>query len=252
MNTAEKFWVGTSWKMNKLLAEAEHFARALCQAPTPPDARLQRFIIPPFTALARVCELTRDVEVLVGAQNMCWAEQGAFTGEISPLMVRDCGATLVELGHSERRQLFGETDKTVNMKVRAALDHGLIPLICVGETAEEKAFEVGAETVVRQTRIALHGVSDEELQRVLVAYEPVWAIGEHGTPAEPDYVDWIHQQIAAALPVPVLYGGSVNETNSLDFAALDSVAGLFIGRSAWNVEGYLRIVDGVSRVRFGV
>ncbi|MDQ2694799.1 MAG: triose-phosphate isomerase [Pseudomonadota bacterium] len=250
MNTAERFWIGTSWKMNKTLAEATDYARALKQSRLFQDQRLQGFIIPPFTALAAVCREVGDFPVVVGAQNMCWADRGAFTGEVSPVMIKDCGATLVELGHSERRQMFGETDETVNRKVRAALAHGLVPLICVGETAAEKGFGAAAETVVRQTRIALHGVEGGDLKRVLVAYEPVWAIGEHGTPATPDYADWIHQKISAALPVPVLYGGSVDETNSLAFAELPSVAGLFIGRSAWSVDGYLRIVEKVTRVRF--
>lgn len=251
MNTAEKFWIGTSWKMNKTLAEAEAYARALKQSRLFQDQRIQGFVIPPFTALTTVCRELGDFPVVVGAQNMCWAERGAFTGEISPVMIKDCGVTLVELGHSERRQMFNETDETVNRKVKAALAHGLVPLICVGETAREKELGVAAETVVRQTKIALHGVEGEALKRVLVAYEPVWAIGEQGTPATPDYADWIHQKISTELPVPVLYGGSVDETNSLAFAELPSVAGLFIGRSAWNVEGYLRIVEKVTRARFG-
>lgn len=250
MITTERFWVGTSWKMNKTLAEAEAYVRALKQAELLRDTRIQGFVIPPFTALATVCQEVADFPVLVGAQNMCWADRGAFTGEVSPVMIKDCGGGLVELGHSERRQMFGETDEAVNRKVKAALAHGLIPLICVGETAEEKTFGVGAETVVRQTKIALHGVDGEALKRVLVAYEPVWAIGEHGTPATPDYADWIHREIIAALPVPVLYGGSVDETNSLAFAELPSVAGLFIGRAAWNAQGYLRIVEKVIQARF--
>lgn len=248
----QTFWIGTSWKMNKTLGEAEAYTAALRRAGVLGDRRIQPFMIPPFTALATVCRALADTPVLVGAQNMGWADRGAFTGEVSPVMVKDCGARLVELGHSERRRLFGETDETVNRKVKAALAHGLRPLICVGETAQEKDWGVAVETVVRQVKIALSGLDEAALEQVLIAYEPVWAIGEHGSPATPDYAQWIHRRIAEALPgpVPVLYGGSVDEDNSAAFAALPEVAGLFIGRSAWNVEGYLRIVHKVIAARF--
>lgn len=252
------FWVGTSWKMNKTLAEAGAFANALRQSTLPGDPRLQSFVIPPFTALATVCRELEGQPVLVGAQNMHWADAGAFTGEVSPVMVRDCGVELVELGHSERREHFNETDAAVNRKVKAALAHGLRPLVCVGETAEEKRLGVAEETLVRQVKIAFHDVPQEDLGRVLIAYEPVWAIGEQGSPASPEYARRIHRRLGQALPpapdgepVPVLYGGSVNEDNCAAFAALPEVAGLFIGRSAWDVRGYLRIVGKVLRARFG-
>ncbi|MFW3614961.1 triose-phosphate isomerase [Billgrantia antri] len=252
------FWVGTSWKMNKTLGEAAHYAQALRGDDRFRDGRLQGFVIPPFTALHHVCQTLIDEPVMVGAQNMHWAERGAFTGEISPLMVKDCGATIVELGHSERREYFNESDAAINLKVKAALAHGLHPLICVGETAEEKCLGVAADTVIRQCRIALSDVGEEDLDKILIAYEPVWAIGEHGTPATADDAGWIHRRIHEALPttpqgttIPVLYGGSVNLDNCADFAALPEVAGLFIGRSAWQPEGLLAIAERVVTARFG-
>src|ERR1700760_764265 len=137
-DTAKTFWVGTSWKMNKTLAEAREFALALAAADSVADPRIQRFVIPPFTAIREVKQILAETSVKVGAQNMHWAEGGAWTGEISPLMLKDCGMDLVELGHSERREHFGETDATVGLKVEAAVRHGLTPLICIGETLADR------------------------------------------------------------------------------------------------------------------
>ncbi|UYG07228.1 triose-phosphate isomerase [Halomonas sp. M4R1S46] len=250
------FWVGTSWKMNKTLGEAANYCAALQDAELLRDPQLQGFVIPPFTALSEVCRALADTSVMVGAQNMHWADSGAYTGEVSPPMVRDCGADIVELGHSERREYYNETDTAINRKVKAALAQGLRPLICVGETAEEKALGVAADTVIRQCRIALSGVPDEAMDRVLIAYEPVWAIGEHGTPATAEDAGWMHRRIREALPTtsqgtpqPVLYGGSVNLANCAELAALPEVAGLFIGRSAWQPEGLLGITERVLEVR---
>ena len=138
------FWIGTSWKMNKTLAEAMTFADGLRATPAP--AGIQRFVIPPFTACRQVAEALSETDVKVGAQNMHWDDAGAWTGEISPVMLTDCGLDIVELGHSERREHFGETDRTVGLKTAAAIRHGLIPLICIGETLAER--EAGRATQV--------------------------------------------------------------------------------------------------------
>jgi L-erythrulose 1-phosphate isomerase len=255
-NTA--FWIGTSWKMNKNLGEAAHYAAQIAQAGIFQDPRLQGFVIPPFTALAQVCRDLADSPVKVGAQNMHWAESGAFTGEISPGMVADCGATIVELGHSERREYFAENDIDLNRKVHAALNKGLTPLLCVGETSEEKALGAAVETVVRQCRMALAGVDRHGLDRVLIAYEPVWAIGENGVPASAEYAARMHRQIRQALPtnsrgelLTVLYGGSVNADNCEELAALEDIGGLFIGRSAWQAKGLMDIATRALGARFG-
>ncbi len=137
MGTAD-FWIGTSWKMNKTLPEALEFANALAAADSGADARIQRFVVPPFTATRQVKEVLAGTSVKVGAQNMHWEDAGAWTGEISAPMLTDCGLDLVELGHSERRAHFGETDETVGLKVESAVRHRLIPLICIGETREQR------------------------------------------------------------------------------------------------------------------
>src|SRR5689334_10695368 len=232
------FWIGTSWKMNKTLAEAKRFAEVLAQADSARDPRIQRFVIPPFTAVRQVKEMLAATSVKVGAQNMHWVDQGAWTGEISPLMLKDCGLDLVELGHSERRQHFGETDDTVGLKTAAAVRHGLIPLICVGESLAERESGRTGEVLSRQVRRALQFLEADAVSAlILFAYEPVWAIGEKGKPATSSYADRQHALIKDAarevLPsIPkVLYGGSVTAGNCAELVAQPHVDGLFIGRS---------------------
>jgi triosephosphate isomerase len=242
-------WIGTSWKMNKTLAEALAFARALEAFAPQVDPRIQPFVIPPFTAVREVKRALSATRVKVGAQTMHWADAGAWTGEISPLMLVDCGLDLVELGHSERREHFGETDETVGLKVEAAVRHGLVPLVCVGETRAERDAGTADAVLERQTRLALQRLSPEQRRApVLIAYEPVWAIGEHGIPASPDYADGrqalIRDAAAAVLGTapPILYGGSVNPGNVTELLLQPHVDGLFIGRSAWSPEGYTGIL----------
>ena len=156
-----EFWIGTSWKMNKTLAEAEAFARALAEADAARDPRIQRFVIPPFTAVREVGALLSETSVKVGAQNMHWADEGAWTGEISAPMLVDCGLDIVELGHSERRAHFGETDETVGLKTEAAVRHGLIPLICIGETLADREGGRAREVLDAQVRGALSGAGGQ-------------------------------------------------------------------------------------------
>jgi triosephosphate isomerase len=246
-------WIGTGWKMNFLLAEAGAYLSVLREYfKKNPENSTTVFLVPPFTVLRNVCELAEGHPILVGAQNMHWQDRGAYTGEISPAMIKDCGADLVELGHSERRSMFGETDFTVNKKVHAALTYGLKPLICVGESAPEKEFGASLESVLRQVKIALHGVSKEHLGEVIIAYEPVWAIGEGSTPAEPGYANLIHAAIrkslaqsydqATAERVPVLYGGSVNLENASKLISESEIDGLFVGRTAWKADGLIELI----------
>lgn len=242
-------WIGTSWKMNKTLAQARLFAEGLITAAPAVDGRIQRFVIPPFTAVREVKAMLAATPVKVGAQNMHWADEGAWTGEISPVMLRDCGLDLVELGHSERRAHFGETDETVGRKVEAAVRHGLTPLICFGETLTEKETGRAQDVLAAQVRGALGALTGEQRQApVLLAYEPVWAIGVNGIPATADYADTRQAEIIAVAGdmlgrrVPCLYGGSVNPENCAELIACPHVDGLFIGRSAWDVEDYLNIL----------
>lgn len=247
-------WLGTGWKMNKILEEAEPYLQEVLEYLRQGDdiaARL--FMVPPFTLLRWACRATEGTPLLVGAQNMHWEESGAFTGEVSPPMIRDCGAYLVELGHSERRAMFGETDFTVNRKVHAALKNGLRPLVCVGETATEKQCGVARDSVVRQVRIALHGVPGDQVKKVVFAYEPVWAIGDGGTPATPSYANHIHATIRQAVGdlyggetadgSSVIYGGSVNRENAESLIAEPDIDGLFVGRAAWEARGFIGLIE---------
>ncbi|MEM9577622.1 MAG: triose-phosphate isomerase [Pseudomonadota bacterium] len=242
-------WVGTSWKMNKTLAEAEVFAQGLLRAEADRDPSIQRFVIPPFTTARQVKALLSDASVLVGAQNLHWQDHGAWTGEVSAPMLVDCGLDLVEIGHSERRAHFGETDETVGLKVEAAVRHGLIPLICVGETMAERDAGQAQKRLEMQVRRALACLSaSQKGHRILFAYEPVWAIGEGGQPASPDYAEARQAEIIAVASdilghrTPCLYGGSVNAGNCAALIRRSNIDGLFIGRSAWNVAGYLDIL----------
>jgi L-erythrulose 1-phosphate isomerase len=249
---ARKFpWIGTSWKMNKTRTEAVQFAEALVASPLAQTKACQPFVIPPFPYIAEVAQILTQTKVKVGAQNMHWHDAGAWTGEVSPLMVKDCGATLVELGHSERRTYFGETDETVALKVQAALKHGLIALVCIGDTKTE--FDAGqtALALERQVRGLLKYVSDNPSGRIIIAYEPVWSIGEGGIPASPEFANEQHIKIAALVKsisgntLPILYGGSVNPQNCVALANQSHIDGLFIGRAAWNVISYTEIINSV-------
>ncbi|TGQ37317.1 triose-phosphate isomerase [Mesorhizobium sp. M00.F.Ca.ET.216.01.1.1] len=247
------YWVGTSWKMNKTLAEALQFADTLAAFVPGFDPAIHPFVIPPFTAVREVKAALTATRVKVGAQNMHWADAGAWTGEVSPLMLKDCGLDLIELGHSERREHFGETDTTVGLKTAAAVRHGFVPLICVGETLAEREAGRADEILTAQVLGALQGLKEKELSaEILFAYEPVWAIGEKGIPASADYADTqqalIKQVAASRLPAapPVLYGGSVNPGNAAELIGMRHVDGLFIGRSAWQAEGYIDILKKAS------
>ena len=254
-NAASKsrYWVGTSWKMNKTLAEGLAFAEALKAFVPGLDDAIQPFVIPSFTAAREMKAALAGTRVRVGAQNMHWADAGAWTGEISPAMLVDCGLDMVELGHSERREHFGETDCAVGLKTAAAARHGLIPLICLGETLAEREAGRAEAILAAQVEGALE-LLEAPGTEILFAYEPVWAIGENGLPASSDYADrqqaFIKQVAASRLgsTPPVLYGGSVNPGNAAELVAKPHVDGLFIGRSAWQVEGYIDILRRVATV----
>lgn len=249
-------WVGSGWKMTKTLAEAEVFAQRLHDFLQECPLSAKVFVVPSFTLLRTVSNLLENTSALVGAQNMHWESGGAFTGEISPVMLRDCGARLVELGHAERRQYFGETDLTVNRKVKSALEHQLRPLICVGETAQEKETGNAERFVSFQVKAALHGLEASQINRILFAYEPVWAIGNQGTPADPHYSNQMHTFIRQTLAdlygrttaesVAILYGGSVHLGNAVSFIEQPQIDGLFIGRSSWQVNDFIAIIQMVE------
>ncbi len=249
MTDKKRLWVGTSWKMNKTLAEGLSFADALAADDGSSVPHIQRFVIPPFTACRQVKAVLSSTSVKVGAQNMHWADNGAWTGEISPVMLQDCNLDLVELGHSERRAHFGETDETVGLKVEAAIRHGLIPLICIGETLAEREAGRARDVLARQVQGALAKLTQaQKTASLLFAYEPVWAIGANGIPATSDYADARQAEIMDVAAnhlgqrVACLYGGSVNPDNCQELVRCPHIDGLFIGRSAWQVDGYIDIL----------
>ena len=244
-------WIGTSWKMNKTRKEALEFARVLKASPLARSDAIQLFVVPPFPYIAEVAAELVGTRVIVGAQNMHWADQGAWTGEISPVMIKDCGARLVEIGHSERRRHFGESDETVALKTQAAVKHGLTALVCVGDSREDYDAGKTSQVLETQVRALLKYVGSQALGHVVIAYEPVWSIGEGGTPARPEFVAEQHSKIANLVKsitggsIPLLYGGSVNKDNCIALASHPAIDGLFIGRSAWAVMDYLDIVGKV-------
>ncbi|MFG2648417.1 triose-phosphate isomerase [Streptomyces sp. NPDC048436] len=236
-------WLGTSFKMTKTRAEAAAYAARLKEAVGDGVEGVRPFVIPSATAIATVADtLGRDSPALVGAQNTHWADSGAWTGEISVPQAADAGARLIEIGHSERRAHFGESDATVRLKTAAVLRHGLVPLVCVGESEETRAAGMASATaaVLAQAAAALDGAANP--RHVLIAYEPLWAIGEHGREPRPQDIAPVLAELAQ-LPVRgVLYGGSVNEGNAAGLLRLPGVDGLFVGRAAWDAEAYVRLL----------
>jgi triosephosphate isomerase len=241
-----------NWKMNKTVAESVALARALREGlertPTPHEV----VVMPPFTALAAVADALKGSPVEIGGQNMHWEREGAFTGEISPVMLRDLGCTYVILGHSERRHVFEETDEGVGKKARAAFDFGLTPIVCVGETLAERESSRTIEVVERQTERGLRALTPEEVTRMVIAYEPVWAIGT-GRVATPDQAEEVQAALRkrvatshgddAAEAVRILYGGSVNAGNTSGIMIQANVDGVLVGGASLKADSFLAIVN---------
>lgn len=256
MAKQKKLYLGTNTKMYKTAAMTEVFLNELC-AYTDGLSRetLELFVIPSFTTLERASKAIKDHLIRLGAQNMGWEDEGPFSGEISPLMLKEVGAELVMIGHSERRHVLGETDEMENKKVLCALRCGLIPLLCVGETAEEKSYGLSDEVLRTQLKLGLHGVTQKQAARLWIAYEPVWAIGVNGVPAPKEYAEEKHGVIRQTLRevfgpetgdrIPLLYGGSVNPDNAPELIQMENIDGLFIGRSAWQADRFSRIIHTV-------
>jgi len=240
--------IAGNWKMYKTVAEAVALAREVA-AGAKGDAEV--VIAPPFIALPAVAEAVRGSGVSLSAQNMHPAAEGAFTGEVSPVMLKDVGCSHVILGHSERRQFFGETDDGVAKKTEAALAHGLCPIVCVGESLAERESNRTMEVVERQVERALRGLSADQVARILVAYEPVWAIGT-GKVAAPEQAQEVHAFIrkrvtvshgeAAAEAVRVLYGGSVKPDNIGALMGSEDIDGALVGGASLTAASFLKIV----------
>jgi len=247
--------VAANWKMNMTQAEAASFVETLLRE-IGDVSDVEVVIFPPFTAIAKVSEALGSSETIkIGAQNMYWERGGAFTGEISAAMLRDLFVRYVVLGHSERRQLLGETDEIVNRKVHAALEASLRPIVCIGETLEQR--ESGnVETVLsQQLRRSLSGVGARELNETVVAYEPVWAIGT-GRTASPEQAQEAHAFIrrtlgeisdhATAAKIRIQYGGSVKPDNARTLMSQPDIDGALVGGASLDPRSFAQIVQGAK------
>ena len=243
--------IAGNWKMNNTIAATKALITELL--PLVKDAKADVVICTPYTDLATAVEMTKGTNVKVGAENVHWAEKGAFTGEISADMLVELGVTYVIIGHSERRQYFGETDQTVNARVKAALAKGLKPIICVGETLDEREGGKVEEVLVRQTTEAFKDIAKEDLENIVVAYEPVWAIGTGKTATAEvanDTIKIIRDTIAklynakiAEEKVRIQYGGSMNPKNVKELMAMPQIDGGLIGGASLKAADFSLVVN---------
>ncbi len=251
----DTIYLGTNWKMHKTLNEGIRYTNELLEATKSVNKKIQFFIIPPYTSLWPIKDALKGSRIMLGAQNSHWERQGPYTGEISPEMLAEIGIDIIELGHSERRQYYNENDYDINKKAHSAIKYGIKPLICVGENLQQKNFGIAVQTIEAQVKVCMFNMEKEDAAKAFIAYEPVWAIGEKGIPADPEHVALIHKTIRTVLVekynetgknIPILYGGSVNENNSMGYLKLPDVDGLFIGRAAWNMESFKKIISDVD------
>ncbi len=249
--------IAGNWKMHKTVSEARELVRAM-RRELNSIGGIDKVLCPPFTALAAVAELLQATKIQVGAQDMHWAEQGAFTGAISPLMIREF-CQYVIIGHSERRQYFGETDVAVNHKVKVALQHGLTPIICVGENLEQNEAGLTEPWVSGQVRAALDGLSAEQVARLVIAYEPIWAIGtgKAATGAGANSViGLVIRGTVASLcgessagAMRIQYGGSVKPANISEFMAQPEIDGALVGGASLKAEDFVAIASSTATAK---
>ncbi len=246
--------IAGNWKMNKTPAEAKELISAI--APLVKDATVDVVACTPFVDLSAAQEAAAGTNIQIGAENCHWAKSGAFTGEVSAEMLAAMGVKIVIIGHSERRQYFGETDVTVHDRTRAALDAGLTVILCVGETLEQREQGITNELCAMQTKIALGGVSEEELKRIIIAYEPVWAIGTGKTATAEqanEVCAAIRQTIkavyseAAGDGITIQYGGSMNAGNAAELLSQPDVDGGLIGGASLKPQDFATIVEAATK-----
>ena len=243
--------VAGNWKMYKNAQQAGELARAIVAQVGQGRGAVDVVVCPPFTSLQAVGEALAGTGIALGAQNMHWENEGAFTGEVSPEMILTTGCTYVILGHSERRQYFAETDEQVNRKLKAALRVGLAPIVCVGETLEQREAGRIEAVVLGQVQAALQGLSEAELLKIALAYEPVWAIGT-GRTATPAQAEEVHSLIRSCLrqhygagvadALRLQYGGSVKPENAAELFAQQNIDGGLIGGAALKADSFAAIV----------
>ncbi len=249
---ARKAMVAGNWKMNKTLSETATLLTELKPLLAEFD-NVDLVVCPPFVDLSLAFEMLKDSKIKVGAQNLHWESSGAYTGEVSASMLKDICSHVI-IGHSERRAMFGESDETVNKKIFAALGAGLQPIVCVGETLEENEAGLTGEVVGRMVREGLKDLSSEEAIKIVLAYEPVWAIGT-GKTATPEQANAVHKDIIRPIlremfgeevgdSIRILYGGSVKPSNAAELFGQSDIDGGLIGGASLKAEDFLGIVKG--------
>lgn len=248
--TNEKPFIAGNWKMHKTIPDARELVRAIREESADLDGA-QLVVLPPFTALSEVKKELQGSTVQWGAQNLFWEEKGAFTGEVSPLMLKDVGCQYVVVGHSERRQYFGETDETVNRKIKAVLAHDMVPIVCIGESLEERKRGETIRKVETQITEGLKGLSRKEASQIIIAYEPIWAIGT-GMTATPSQAEEVHAFIRNRLGKKygnemascaiILYGGSVKPANTFELIREKDINGALVGGASLEAASFIQIV----------
>lgn len=239
--------IAGNWKMNMLPNEAIDFINEL--APTVKDTNNETIICVPYTDLFYVLLNVQETNIHVGAQNMHWEENGAYTGEVAPEMLKCINVEYVIIGHSERRQYFNETDETVNKKIKSALNHGLKPIVCVGETLEERESGNAENVVTSQITKALEGLSTKALENIIIAYEPIWAIGTGRTATSEDANNMcriIREKIKQEFQnddITILYGGSVKSTNARELFTMSDIDGGLVGGASLKADEFSKIVN---------
>lgn len=242
--------IAANWKMYKNLPQTREFFAGFLPLISGHD-RDEIVVCPPYVDLNAALEAAKDSMVAIGAQNVYWKDEGAFTGEISPTMLVGIGCTHVIIGHSERRQYFGETDDTVNLKLKAALEHELTPIVCVGEVLEEREAGMTEDVLRRQCVRAFHAISRKKAAKLVIAYEPVWAIGT-GKTATPQMASDAHRLIRAeaakafgeefAEALRILYGGSVKPDNATALMSEEEIDGALVGGASLDPKSFAAIV----------
>ena len=241
--------IAGNWKMYKTPSEAKLFVQEFLKVFNPATP-VEVLIAPPFTALAGINDAIQETPIGLAAQNIFWEHEGAFTGEISPSMVKDLGCKYVILGHSERRQHFGETNHAINQKIHSALTHHLLPILCVGESLEERQSGQTHELINKQLLEGLNNLTEDQVKQLTIAYEPVWAIGT-GLAATVDQANEVHTYIAKIIvekwgisrhDIRILYGGSVNPENAANLFQSSEINGALIGKACLNPDSFVKII----------
>ncbi len=244
--------IAGNWKMNNTIEESLYLAKSLAEFSKSFNKDREILICAPFTALYALKTVLKSSKIKLGAQNMHYEESGAYTGEISPLMLKDIGVDYVLIGHSERRQYFNENDELLNKKLKAALKHGIKPILCVGETLEQREANVEKETVKTQIVKSLCGIDADCFKNIVIAYEPVWAIGT-GKTASSDQANEIISYIRNVIKelydeeisenVIIQYGGSVKGSNAAEIMAKPDIDGALVGGASLKAEEFINIIN---------